>query len=85
MYNIFLTKLLILGILFSTAVINTDTVTKPLLLGILFSNSLTLTLYSDFLTSLQVLAIFFLTLFYLHHIKFFKTNPLVSILFILAN
>ena len=76
------TKLLILGILFSTAV-NAEVVAKPLILGILLSISLMLVLYSDLLTRLLVSGILFsnsnLSLLYL----VFKINPLVSILFTL--
>ena len=42
-YSVFLTKLLAIGISFSTAD-NAEVVTKPPILGILFSNSLILTL-----------------------------------------
>ena len=55
-----MTKLLTLRILFTTAV-NAELVTKPLILGMLPSISLTLVLWSDFLTRLQVSGIFFFT------------------------
>ena len=55
-----MTKLLTLGILFSTAV-NAEVVAKPLTLGILSSISLTLALWSDFLTRLLTSGIFFST------------------------
>ena len=57
----FLTKLLTLGILFSTAV-NAEVVVKPSILGILLSISFILTLQSVFLTSPLVSGILFLNL-----------------------
>ena len=79
----FLTKRLILGILFSTAV-NAASVAKPLILGILPSILVTLALYPVFLTSPLVSGILFsnsvLSVSYLA----FKTNQLVSVLFTLA-
>ena len=59
-YNLvfFLTKLLTLGILFSTAV-NAASAAKPLTLGILFSISTILALKPNFLTSSLVSGVFF--------------------------
>ena len=54
----FLTKLLILGILFSTRV-SAPLVAKPLILGILLSISVILALKSAFLTKLLTSGIFF--------------------------
>ena len=87
----FLTRLLTLGILFSTAV-NAALVGKPEILSILPSISAVLALQSVFLTSslvlgafLSVSLIFFsksdLTMSYL----VFKTNPLVLIFTFAAN
>ena len=61
----FLTKLLTLGILFSTA-INAVFVARLLTSGILFSNSVSFA----FLTKLVTLGIFFLILFCLSGIQF---------------
>ena len=77
----FLTKLLILGILFSTAVNAALFVAKPLILGIVLSISVMSALSYVFLTSLLVSGILFsssdLSMSYL----VLKTNPLVSIVF----
>ena len=54
----FLTKLLILGILFPT-VLNASFVAKPLILGIVFSISVILALQSVFITILLVSGILF--------------------------
>ena len=82
-HNLFLTKLLILGISFSI-VVNAEFVAKPLTLGILPSISVILALQSVFLTRPLVSGILFsisdLSVSYL----VFKTNLLVSILFTLA-
>ena len=79
----FLTKLLILGILFS-AVVNTAFAAKGLILDILPSIPVILVLQSVFLTRPLVSGFFFsnsdLSVSYL----VFKTNALVSILFTLA-
>ena len=53
-----MTKLLTLGILFSTAV-NAASAAKPLTLGILFSISTILALKPNFLTSSLVSGVFF--------------------------
>ena len=78
-----MTKLLILGILFSTA-INSAFVAKLLMFGILPSMSVILALQSVFLTRRLVsgilISIFDLSVSFL----VFKTNMLVSILFTLA-
>ena len=78
-----MTKLLVLGILFST-VVNAVFVAKLLISGILFSNSVILVLQSVFLTRLLILGILFsnsvLSVLYL----VFNTKSLVSILFNLA-
>ena len=77
----FLTKLLILGILFSTAVNAALFVAKPLILGIVLSISVMSALSYVFLTSLLVSGILCsssdLSMSYL----VLKTNPLVSIVF----
>ena len=57
-WSVFWTKLLTLGILFST-VVNAAFVAKPLILGILPSISVILALQSVFLTRLLVSGIFF--------------------------
>ena len=79
-----MTKLLILGILFST-VVNAAFAAKPLILGILPSVSVILVLQSVFLTRPLVSGIlssnFVLSVSYL----VFKAYPLVSILFTLAS
>ena len=54
----FLTKLLVLGILFST-VVNAGFVARLLILSILFSISLILVIWSDFLIRLLVSRTFF--------------------------
>ena len=78
----FFTKLLILGILFSTAV-NVAFVVKPLILGILPSISVILALQSNLLTSPLVSGILCSisdsSVLYL----VFKTNLLVSIFLVL--
>ena len=75
----FLTKLLRSGILFSTA-ISADFVTKPLRSGVLFSNSVRFVFLTRSVTSGIYFSNSALSVGYLA----FKTNPLVSMLFILA-
>ena len=79
----FVTKLLILGILFSTAV-NAAFVAKPLILGILPSISVILALQSVFLTRPLVSGTFFSNSVLCVSYLVFKTNALVSMLFALA-
>ena len=79
----FFTKLLILGILFST-VVNAAFVAKPLMLGILPSISVILVLQSVFLTRPLVSGILFYNLVLSASYLVFNTNALVSILFTLA-
>ena len=83
-YNPFyLAKLLILGILFSTA-INAVFVAKPVMLGVLFSISAILAMQAKLLISPLVSATFFSESdSYLSYLVY-KADPLVSILFTFA-
>ena len=78
----FLTKLLMLGILFSTAV-NAVFVAKPVILVILFSISLILVLQNDFLTRPLISGILFSNFNLSASYFAFKIKSLVSILFTL--
>ena len=82
----FLTRLLTLGILFSTAV-NAELVAKPVMLGILLSVSVILEFKSAFLARSLVSGIFLsISLIFFSKSDFsvsylvFKTNPVVSML-----
>ena len=79
----FLTKLLILGILFST-VVNAVFVAKLPRSGNLPSNSMNLAMYSVFQTRSLVLGIFFSISNLSASCLVFQTNPLISVLFTLA-
>ena len=79
----FFAKLLILGILFSTAV-NTEVVAKAQIPGILFSISVILALYSVFLTSPLISGILLFSSDLSVSYLVFNANPLVSLLFTLA-
>ena len=75
LWSVFLSKLLTLGILFST-VVRAVVVTKSVILGILFSNSFILALRVVLVATLVISGIFYLSIIYIFFNKTIFTASL---------